>query len=171
LGAKQIEVDQSSINIIIHFVGKIIGYMITWTTYGTWLQGDKRGYVKDGKILRKNDALLQSNLKMLKNPATRFNTKHCDIVRRAILKKAQEIRQQIYAIAVCSSHVHVVAERINEPIEKVVSFYKNAARLALRSNGFIGRIWTKGFDKRFCFNQEELQNKIKYVNDHRNTND
>jgi REP element-mobilizing transposase RayT len=143
--------------------------MITWTTYGTWLQGDKRGYVKDGKILFKNDALLQSNLKKLKNPATRFDAEHCAIIRRAILNKAREIRQQIYAISVCSSHVHIVAERTNESIEKVVSFYKNAARLALRSRGFDGRIWTKGFDKRFCFNREELENKIKYVANHQNT--
>ena len=151
-------------------MGKIIGYMITWTTYGTWLQGDKRGYVKDGKILRNNDALLQSNLKGLKNPATKCDSKHCAIVRRAILNKAQEIRQHIYAIAVCSNHVHIVAERTNESIEKVVSFYKNAARLALRSNGFNGRIWTKGFDKRFCFKQEELEKKINYVKDHHNPN-
>jgi REP element-mobilizing transposase RayT len=151
-------------------MGKIIGYMTTWTTYGTWLQGDKREYVKDGQILRENDALLKSNLKNLRNLATRLNTKHCAIIRHAILNKAQEIRQHIYAIAVCSNHVHIVAERINESIEKVVSFYKNAARLALRSNGFVGRIWTKGFDKRFCFNQEELEKKIKYVNDHHNPN-
>jgi len=151
-------------------MGKIIGYMVTWTTYGTWLQGDKRGYVKDGKILQKNNALLQSNLKMLKNPATKFDTEHCAIVRRAILKKAQEIRQRIYAIAACSNHVHIVAERTNESIEKVVSYYKNAARIALRGKGFIGRVWTKGFDKRFCFNQEELENKIKYVESHQNIN-
>jgi len=150
-------------------MGKIIGYMITWTTYGTWLQGDRRGYVKDGNILCKNNALLQSNLKRLKNPATRLDAEHCAIVRRAILNKAQEIRQQIYAIAVCSSHVHIVAERTNESIEKVASYYKNAARLALRSNGFIGRVWTKGFDKRFCFNRGELEKKIKYVETHQNT--
>jgi hypothetical protein len=24
---------------------RIIGYMVTWTTYGSWLQGDKRGLV------------------------------------------------------------------------------------------------------------------------------
>ncbi len=152
-------------------MGKIIGYMITWTTYGTWLQGDKRGYVKDGKILRKNDALLQSNLKRLKNPATRLTTEHCSIVRRAILKKAKEIGQQIYAIAVCSSHVHIVAEHANESIEKVVSYYKNAARIALRGGGFVGRVWTKGFDKRFCFDRDQLQSRIKYVQDHHNTND
>jgi len=113
--------------------------MVTWTTYGTWLQGDKRGYVKDVKTLGKNNALLQSNLKRLKNPATRFDAEHRTIVRDAILKKAQEIRQQIYAIAICSS---------------------------LRAGGFDGKIWTKGFDKRFCFNRTELTSRINYVKNH-----
>jgi len=145
---------------------KIIGYMVTFTTYGTWLQGDKRGYVKDGKVLCKNDVLLQSNLKMLKNPATRFDAEHRTIVRDAILEKAQEIRQQIYAITVCSSHVHIVAGCTNVSIEKIVSYYKNASRLALRAGGFNGRVWTKGFDKRFCFNRSDLKNRIKYVKNH-----
>ena len=30
---------------------KTLGYMVTWTTYGTWLQGDEQGYVKKGKVL------------------------------------------------------------------------------------------------------------------------
>jgi len=30
-------------------MARMIGYMLTRTTYGTWLQGDKRGYVKDGE--------------------------------------------------------------------------------------------------------------------------
>jgi len=71
---------------------KIIGYMVTFTTYGTWLQGDKRGYVKDGKVLCKNDVL--------------------------------------------------------------------------RAGGFNGRVWTKGFDKRFCFNRSDLTSRIKYVKNH-----
>ncbi len=28
---------------------RMIGFMATWTTYGTWLQGNKRGYVNIGK--------------------------------------------------------------------------------------------------------------------------
>jgi len=27
---------------------RLFGYMLTWTTYGTWVQGDRRGFVKDG---------------------------------------------------------------------------------------------------------------------------
>ena len=117
-------------------MGKIIGYMLTWTRYGSWLQGDKRGYVKDGNTLQANAALLQSNLKRLKRAVMRFDTEQCVIVRRAIVKKAEEMRQQIYAIAVCSSHVHIVAERTNESIENVVSYYKNVARLAPASQWF-----------------------------------
>jgi len=128
------------------------------------------GMSRMGKFSGKNDALLKSNLKRLKNPATRFDTEHRAIVRRAILNKAQEIRQQICAFSVCSSHVHIVAERTNESIEKVVSYYKNAARIALRGRGFVGRVWTKGFDKRFCFDREELKSKIRYVKDQRNKN-
>jgi hypothetical protein len=26
-----------------------LAYLITWTTYGTWLPGDKRGWVESGK--------------------------------------------------------------------------------------------------------------------------
>ena len=148
-------------------MGEVIGYMITWTTYGSWLQGDERGYVKDGKVLPKDDTLLHSNLKRLKNPATRFDHEHCEIVRHAILKKAHQINHKIYAIAVCSNHVHMVAQRSNKSIEKVVSLYKNAARLALRAGGFNGRVWTRGFDKRFCFNRQQLESRIQYVNGHK----
>ena len=147
-------------------MGKFIGYMVTWTTYGSWLQGDKRGYVKDGKIFPKDDALSQSNLKRPKNPSTKLNTEYCEIARLTILNKAIEINQKIYAIAVCSNHIHIVIERTDQSIEKVVSFYKNAALLALREEGFNGKIWTRGFDKRFCFNREDLKNRIKYVNNH-----
>jgi len=144
--------------------------MITWTTYGTWLQGDKRGYVKDGNIIEGNEGLHKANIAKLKNPPTKLNADHRKTVRQAILRKGEEVGQKIYAIAVCSNHVHIVAECTSDSIEQVVSYYKNAARLALRAGGFVGRIWTKGFDKRFCFDEAELKNKIRYVENHADRN-
>ena len=44
-------------------MSEIVGYMLTWTTYGTWLQGDARGYVKNGKILSENKGLEKANRK------------------------------------------------------------------------------------------------------------
>jgi hypothetical protein len=34
-------------------MSKTVGYMVTWTTYGTWLQGEKKGFVKDGEGARR----------------------------------------------------------------------------------------------------------------------
>jgi len=47
-----------------------------------------------------------------------------------------------------------------------VSHYKNAARLAMERNGFVGRLWTKGFSVRYCFDENQLNNVIQYVNRH-----
>lgn len=69
-------------------------------------------------------------------------------------------------MAVCSNHVHIVAERIAESIEMVVSRYKNAATLALRKDGFVTRVWTRGFDKRFCFDGQQLKRRTEYVQAH-----
>jgi hypothetical protein len=50
-------------------MAKTIGYMITWTTYGSQLQSDKRGFVKKGKIYPENKSLADSNIQRLsKNP-------------------------------------------------------------------------------------------------------
>lgn len=144
----------------------MLGYMLIWTTYGSWLQGDNRGYVKDGKILEKNDSLRKENIKKLKAGMVQLTHQEQKIVREAILNKAQTLGQKIYSMAVCSNHVHIVAERISESIEMVVSHYKNAARIALRANGFVAKVWTRGFDKRFCFNQQQLKSRIEYVQAH-----
>jgi len=148
-------------------MGKMLGYMLTWTTYGCWLQGDERGYVKDGKILGENEGLHKANLSQQKGPATKFNDEQQTIVQQAIIHEGQTLGQKIYALAVCSNHIHIVTNCIRMPIGKVISHYKNAVRLALRANGFVGKVWTKGYDKRYCFDTEELQSRIAYVRKHK----
>ncbi len=145
---------------------KMVGYMLTWTAYGSWLQGDERGYVKNGKVLRENIGLRQANMAMQKTKTVKLNQKEQKIVQDAVLSEAESLSQKIYAMAVCSNHVHIVLNSIAKPIGKVLSHYKNAARLALEANGFVGRLWTKGYNKRYCFNKDELKSKIDYVLKH-----
>lgn len=148
------------------FMGRMIGYMFTWTTYGTWLQGDMRGYVKKGKVLRGNENLQKTNRKYQKDKSVRLTKANRQIVRKAILKEAERLGQTIYSMAVCSNHVHIVANRIDEKIGKVAGRYKRAGTVALKGKGFIGKVWTKGFDKRFCFDEKSLRDKIDYVRRH-----
>jgi REP element-mobilizing transposase RayT len=143
--------------------------MITFTTYGTWLQGDKRGFVKDGKTYAVNQSLTDSNKQNLsKNPVKLSKTNRA-IAAQAIIEKAGRLDQKILALAVCSNHIHIVADYIPLPIGKIVSHYKNSAQAALRKAGLAGRIWTKGFDKRYCFDEQALNSRIDYVNSHKNT--
>jgi len=149
-------------------MAKTVGYMITWTTYGTWLQGDKRGYVKNGKILPTSRSLEDSNKHNLSKEPVKLTKTHRQIVQDAIFEKAKQLNQKIYALSVSSNHVHIVAEYIAMPIGLVVRHYKGSAQAALRKRGLSGRIWTKGFDKRYCFDQHTLQNRINYAKSHDN---
>jgi len=144
----------------------MIGYMITWTTYGSWLQGDKRGYVKNGKILAQNDKLKSANQRQRKYPTVKLNSEQKQIVENTITEEARRINHKIFAIAVCSNHVHIVASVSEESIEQAVHRYKYSATLALHKFGSQGKIWSKGFDKRFCFTNKELENKVRYVESH-----
>ena len=93
---------------------KLIGYMLTWTTYGTWLQGDKRGYVKNGIILSANQKLQTANRNNQKHPPIKLNTNLMPIVKNALEEEAERIGQKIYAIAVCSNHVHLILQKTTE---------------------------------------------------------
>ena len=140
--------------------------MITWTTYGTWLQGGEKGFVKDGKVRGENVAIKKDCEKKLEHKPVRFGQREKEIVRNAIIAAAKKFEQKILAIAVYSSHVHIVCEYVDVPINVIVGYYKNAGRVALQKDGFEGRVWTRRCDRRFCFNEKDLRTRVDYVNRH-----
>lgn len=144
-------------------MAKTLGYMITFTTYGTWLQGDERGYVKNEKIHPANKSLMQANKQLQVQDAVKLSDVQQQIVKVAIIKEATSRGQKIYALSIQPTHVHIVIEHTSEPVHRIVAYYKSAARVALKGTGHIGKLWTRGYDKRFCFNSEELEWRIQYV--------
>jgi REP element-mobilizing transposase RayT len=147
-------------------MARMIGFMATWTTYGTWLQGDKRGYVKNGTILEADAELEKRNEESLKHDKVKIPKHLRKTVENAILEEAAEIGQKVYAIAVCSNHVHIVADNIGKRCGYSIGRFKKAATKILRKCGFKNKIWTKGFNKRYCYHQHELDTKIKYAQKH-----
>jgi len=55
-------------------MAKTVGYMLTWTTYGTWLQGEKKGFVKDGEVMGENTMLKQDCRDKLTRPPVRLHS-------------------------------------------------------------------------------------------------
>ncbi|TSA53986.1 MAG: hypothetical protein D4R45_04710 [Planctomycetaceae bacterium] len=142
------------------------GYMVTWTTYGTWLPGDKRGYVKQGKIMLSDPKILKTSQSSQKSATVTLDSEQKTVIHRAILQEAERIGHKIEALAVCTNHIHLVARPCEKSIESIVSRYKNVAMFALCKDGPVRRIWTRGFDKRFCFNEKSLNQRIEYVKKH-----
>jgi REP element-mobilizing transposase RayT len=142
---------------------KLIAYMVTWNTYGSWLQGDERGYTKNGEELEPNPRLKLSNLLSLKQQIIKLTLQQKNTAQDVILQEAKRINHKIFAIAVCTSHIHIVAENNHTPINQAVIRYKNVATAALKKTGLNDKIWAKGFDKRYCFTEKELLERIIYV--------
>jgi hypothetical protein len=152
--------------IIILFMGKLLGYMLTWTTYGSWLQGDERGYVKDGAVLKGDEEIKHINRINQKGKTVHLTKDECEVVRKAIIKRAEELGQVVYALSVNPMHVHMVAGNINKSIGKIAGQYKGCATAALKGSGSLDKVWTKGYDKRYCFDEESLERRIAYVRKH-----
>jgi len=147
-------------------MGKMVGYMVTWTTYGSWLQGDRKGWVKGGEVCGGCEELKKVNKIKMGQKKVALSRKAQEVVREAILEEAERTGQNIFAISVQATHVHIVAETIEELIETVVARYKATARKALLAEGYTGRIWTRGYDKRYCYDGSELEARMEYVNGH-----
>jgi REP element-mobilizing transposase RayT len=119
-----------------------------------------------------NEDLLQTakyypvTLRLQKSPAVKLNKQEIKFIRQTILNEANEIGHEILALTVCTNHVHFVARSHSESIKEMVGKYKSLTTRALWEYGRTGRIWTIGYDKRFCFSEEELIRKIQYVNKH-----
>jgi len=139
---------------------------VTWTTYGSWLPGDERRYVANGQILAPDSKILERNKKRLKSSAVKLSKEEIKLVQQVILSEAKKIAHEILALAVCTNHVHLAARANDKLIEDIVGRYKSLTTSSLWELGRKGRIWTKGYDKRFCFSEEDLILKIHYVNKH-----
>lgn len=143
---------------------QILATMITLTTYGTWLRGDQRGWVDDGKTLPPDPERESADRGRLKHPPFLFQPSQFIQVGRCIGESLQQRKNaSLLALAVQSWHCHVVVGPTPHPIPDIVKCAKDAVRYGLR----LGRpIWTAGYDKRFCFDRSAVRARIVYVERH-----
>ncbi|HKQ50176.1 MAG TPA: hypothetical protein VJZ71_19025 [Phycisphaerae bacterium] len=143
---------------------QILATMITLTTYGTWLRGDQRGWVENGKTLPPDPELETADRHRSQHKPFLFAESQFLSVGRCI---GDSLRQRknvaLLALTVQSWHCHVVMGPTDHPIPDIVKCAKDAARYGL----CVGRpIWTDGYDKRFCFDRAAVRNRIDYVERH-----
>jgi hypothetical protein len=145
-------------------MGNTLATMLTMTTYGTWLRGDKRGWVDDGKILPPDPELESADRSRMKHSPYLFpRDRLLDIGTFIGESLTMRLELPIHALHVGTWHAHIVIGPTQHHIAEVAKCAKDAVRYGLRP----GRpIWTDGYDKRFCFDPRVTVARIRYVERH-----
>jgi len=145
-------------------MNQTLATMLTMTTYGSWLRGDARGWVDRGVIWPANPWLERADQSRLKHPSFRFKRDDLDHIGVTIGQALRErLDVRLAAMAIQTWHVHLVVMTTRHPIGNVVKCAKDAVRWALSPGQ---PIWTRGYDKRFMFNERSLRHRIDYVERH-----
>ena len=144
-------------------MGKTIAIMFTFTTYGTWLRGDIRGWVNKGTIYPADPGLVEMDIRKLKHKPYYFQKANFDRIAELIHHTANKFNVSIYALTIKKWHIHLVTSALPCEIGRFVLSLKTSIRAGL---GEKGKIWSHKYDKRFCFNLEDSHARIRYVQKH-----
>jgi hypothetical protein len=98
-------------------VGNAVAYFITWTTYGTWLPGDKRGWVKKGYSgIQPPDWQIEDMAReRMIEEAVALTTSQRSIVENTIQAHCDIRKWKMHAANARTNHVHVVVTADRDP--------------------------------------------------------
>ena len=145
-------------------MSRTLATMVTMTTYGSWLRGDRRGWVDGGRVMPAAPRLAAADARRMKHEPFAFAGDDLLPV-GAMLGESLTTRKRVplLALTVSTWHVHFVIGPTRHDIGDVVKCSKDAVRYGLRP----GRpVWTAGYDKRFCFDAATVRNRVRYVERH-----
>ena len=142
-------------------------YFITWTTYGTWLPGDRRGWRKTNSGDQPPQLLLEqwSRNQMQQRPVLLNQIQRNKV--ETVCHEHAEIRGWfIHAISIRSNHVHIAVTADSEP--KIVrdQFKANATRVLRQEPDPVSnqKIWSRGGDTELIDGGEEsLERVVLYI--------
>ncbi len=157
-------------------------WLLTSTTYGTWLPGDERGFVSNvadgpGPEVRHNipgtpyDAdmpgLVHSSLATLKGPPVQFSSAMAAQTLHQFLETADHRDWLLCAVAVMATHFHSVVGVPGDPDpDHLLRDFKSYASRRLNTHfprPESGTWWTTGGSKRKLPNEAAVHAGVRYV--------
>lgn len=150
-----------------------IAYFLTWTTYGTWLPGDERGWVeKPGRFQTPNSQLEAAARSLLTETPCILDTWQRSLVEETIAKHCEIRGWHLHAVNCRTNHVHVVVTAPVDP-EVVRDQFKSWCTRQLKrqqqaadpSRLIRMKWWTERGSNRWLNDEESLAVAIQYVLD------
>jgi REP element-mobilizing transposase RayT len=161
-------------------------YLLTWTTYGSWLPGDPRGFVspvpdpRGGWTIhnapgtaydRERPALEERARSRLKGPEVVFDEARARVVVGAINEAVASHGLKVPAASVMRTHVHVVVSSFEHDGSASLRLFKGVASRRL-SQAFGqpagGTWWTRHGSCRLLADAAAISAGVRYVVEQRN---
>lgn len=148
-----------------------LAYLLTFTCYGTWLHGDRRGSVdKDHnlfgeEILPKDVEKEKEDFTRLKHAPTFLTLGQRQTVTEAIHEVCRHRCWILHEVNARSNHVHIVVSAKAEP-KKMIGDFKSYATRKLREMNRVEsetKIWTRGGSRRYLWNEDAVKAACRYV--------
>ncbi len=136
--------------------------MITMTSYGTWLPGDIRGSINKGILLPPRPALERHARRLLRSPPVVFSDHEQDVLARSLDTTATLYDYPLEAVAIEATHCHVLTHPRDDTVAAMVGRLKTAMRQSLQR----GRIWTRGYNVRRCYSEQQVDAMRAYIAHH-----
>ena len=161
-----------------------VAYLLTWTTYGTWLPGDQRGWTeKPGQFREPNRNMEDANREQMTEPEFILDIAQRTIVESTIRDHCRIRKWSLHAVNCRTNHIHVVVTANDASPDDVMTQFKAwctrrlkqkarkpdaqakgpsapSAEIAHRS-----KFWTQRGSKRLLFDQQGLENAVAYALD------
>ena len=159
-------------------------WFLTWTTYGTWLPGDARGFVSpiwdDEKqrlvvhnqvgtdVDRDMPALVRTSLQKLKGPPIYLDIEQAECAAKQFEETAHYRQWRLLAYAVMRNHVHLCVGVSDDPEpENILRDFKSYASRSLNKQWrrpASGTWWTESGSKRKVkLTDEDVGSVVKYI--------
>ena len=154
--------------------------LLSWTCYGNWLPGDKRGYVSNTKLAGKgwlekqnipgtdyarDDPFTRHQARtQMKQPPARLSAEHAREVAESLIECAGKRSWRILRAAVMANHVHVVICECPDDGPAVRRILKGNTQAALCKKSAVNRTrWTRGGSDRYLHGDDAIVGAIAYV--------
>ncbi len=156
-------------------------HFLTWTTYGTWLPGDERGFVSrvpghPGKPhvmpnvintprAAPSRALEVSARQRMQGDAVMLSLEQAQLVAETIADAARRHDIRLIVCAVMHTHVHVLTENLSRggPVQLQLFKGSTSRALTLRFGRPSGRWWTKSGSAKPKFEAHAKRLALEYV--------
>jgi REP element-mobilizing transposase RayT len=135
---------------------------VTTTSYGTWLPGELRGYVRKGITLPGNPKLLELSRRLLKGEPVFFSESDRNRLFESLVAACLEFEYRVSDVTIESWHLHWIIWHGDDPIDKVMGRLKTRMRQALAR----GRIWTEGYCAEPLFDDMAIEDAQEYISRH-----